>query len=52
MKIAKVESMLIVCLDHLDSHKDKVQLVKRKKELWKQRVIHISLPHVAVIQEF
>lgn len=50
-KIAKVESMLTVCLDHLDSHRDEVQLVKRKKELWKQRVIHISLPHVVVIQE-
>lgn len=51
-KIAKVKSMLTVCLDHLDSHRDKVQLVKRKNSLWKQRVIHINLPHEAVIQEF
>ncbi|XP_059064237.1 uncharacterized protein LOC131856454 [Cryptomeria japonica] len=32
-KISKVESMLTVCLDHLDSYRDKVRMVKRKKEL-------------------
>lgn len=52
MRISKVELMLMVFLDHLDSNRDKVQMVKRKKELWKQRVIHIGLPHVTVIQEF
>lgn len=51
-RVSKVESMLIVCLDHLYSHRDKVKMVKRKKELWKHRVINISLPHVTVIQEF
>lgn len=51
-RISKVESMLTISLDHLDSHRDKVQMVKRKKEIWKQRVIHISFPHVTVIEEF
>lgn len=50
--IAKIESLLFLCIRHLDSHSDKVAQVHWEKEVWKQRMAHVGLPHNTIIQHF
>lgn len=50
--IAKIESLLFLCIGHLDSHSDRVAQVHKEKEVWKQRMTHMGLPHKPVIQHF
>lgn len=42
-KVARIESMLAVCFDHLEAHKIKVMQINMDKEVWKQRILHIGL---------
>lgn len=51
-KIARIESMLVFCFDHLEMHKGKVVHVSKKKEVWKQQILHIGLPHYQLILNF
>lgn len=51
-KVARIESMLIVCSDHLEVHKVKVTQVNMDKEVWKHRILHIGLPYFHVILNF
>lgn len=44
-KVPRIESMLVVCFDHLEMHESKVLQVGKKKEVWKKRILHIGLPH-------
>lgn len=51
-KVARIESMLAVCFDHLEAHKIKFMRVNINKEFWKQRILHSGLPHYQVILNF
>lgn len=51
-KVARIESMLIVCSDHLEVHKARATQVNMDKEVWKQRIIHIGRPYFQVILNF
>lgn len=50
--IAKIESLLFLCIGHLDSHSNKVAQVHKEKEVWKQHIAQVGLPHKPVIQHF
>ena len=51
-KVAHIESMLGVCTNHLEEHKEKVKQVSLGKEVWRQHILHIGLPHYQVIHDF
>lgn len=44
--------MLTICFDHLEAHKMKVLQVSKDKEVWKQHIMHIGLPHYQVVLKF
>lgn len=48
----KIESLLFLCIQNLGEHSDKVAQIRRKKELWKQRMTHVGLPHIKIIEHF
>lgn len=50
--IAKIKSLLFLCIGLLNIHSDKVAQVRREKEVWKKRMIHMGLLHGALIQDF
>lgn len=47
--ITKIESLLFLCIGHMDSHFDRVVQVHKEKEVWKQHIAHVGLPHNPVI---
>lgn len=49
---AKIESLLFLCIEHLGNHANRVEQVRKEKEVWKQRIVRIGLPHSALIQNF
>lgn len=51
-RIARIESMLVVCFDHLEMHKTKVMEVSMDKEVWKECILHIGLPHYQIVHNF
>lgn len=51
-KVVRIESMLMVCSDHLEEHKAKVSQVNMDKEVWKQCILYIGLPYFQVILNF
>lgn len=51
-KVARIESMLAVFFDHLEAHKIKVMQVNMDKEVCKQHILYIGLPHYQVILNF
>lgn len=51
-RVAIIESMLVVYFDHLETRKTKVMQVSMDKEVWKQCILHIGLPHYQVVHNF
>ena len=50
--VAHIEAMLIINLKHLEMHEEKAAELKRMKEIWKQRLVYIGLPHQSIIFAF
>lgn len=50
--VAHTEALLIINLKHLEMHEEKVVELKKVKEIWKQRLTYIGLPHQSVISTF
>ena len=50
--VVHTEAMLIINLKHLEMHEEKFFELKKVKEIWKQRLAYIGLPHQSVISAF
>jgi hypothetical protein len=44
--------MLIINTRHLEMQEEKIAELKKTKEIWKQRLTYIGLPHQSIISAF
>ena len=42
--IVQVDSMMIICRDHLEVNEKKIDNVHKVKDIWKMRLEHIGVP--------
>lgn len=51
-RIGRVDSLVIMGKDHLETHKNKLEEVQRRKDIWTQRVKIIGVPNQRVLMNF
>jgi hypothetical protein len=49
LSVSKVDSMLVICWDHLELHEKNVMEMWKGKEIWKQCIKHIGVPNQQVL---
>ena len=52
LNVAHIEAMLIINLKHLEMHEENMTELKKEKEIQKQRLAYIGLPHQSVTSAF